>query len=133
MIVPKGRRLAQRTVQYVGLPLLGLLAYDVAVVILYQKGFLQWAALEQIPLSLFGSAIGVILAFRNSTSYARWWEARTLWGSIVNNARSWARLVTTTLRNPGDGSSGEFERTQRQMVYYQIAWAHALRQAPATA
>ncbi|RZU40825.1 bestrophin family protein [Edaphobacter modestus] len=129
MIVPKGRRLAQRTVQYVGLPLLGLLAYDVAVVILYQKGFLQWAALEQIPLSLFGSAIGVILAFRNSTSYARWWEARTLWGSIVNNARSWARLVTTTLRNPGDGSSGEFERTQRQMVYYQIAWAHALRQA----
>lgn len=128
MIVPRGRRLAQKTIQYVGMPLLGLLAYDVAVVLIYQMGYLKWAALEQIPLSLFGSAIGVILAFRNSTSYARWWEARTLWGAIVNNSRSWARLVTTTLRNPRDGSSGEFEQMQRQMVYYQIAWAHALRQ-----
>jgi len=128
MIVPRGRHLVLRTVQYVGLPLLGLLAYDVVIVILYQRGHIKWAALEEIPLSLFGSAIGVILAFRNSTSYARWWEARILWGSIVNNARSWARLATTALKKKGEDASGEFERTQKQMVYYQIAWAHALRQ-----
>ena len=128
MIVPRGRHLVARTVQYVGLPLLGLLAYDVVIVILYQRGYIKWAALEEIPLSLFGSAIGVILAFRNSTSYARWWEARTLWGAIVNNARSWARLATTALKKKGEDASGEFERTRKQMVYYQIAWAHALRQ-----
>lgn len=128
MIVPRGKHLVVRTVQYVGLPLLGLLAYDVVIVILYQRGYIKWAALEEIPLSLFGSAIGVILAFRNSTSYARWWEARILWGSIVNNSRSWARLVTTTLKKKREDASGEFERTQKQMVYYQIAWSHALRQ-----
>jgi ion channel-forming bestrophin family protein len=128
MIAPRGGRLALKTIQYVGVPLLGLLAYDVVIVIIYKAGYLHWSALEQIPLSLLGSAIGVILAFRNSASYARWWEARTLWGAIVNNARSWGRLVTTTLRKPQDCSSEEFERTQRQMVYYQIAWAHALRQ-----
>jgi putative membrane protein len=128
MIFPRGRRLALRTVQYVGLPLLGLLAYDVLIVLAYRHGHLQWAALEEIPLSLFGSAIGVILAFRNSTSYARWWEARTLWGSIVNNSRSWARLVTTTLRGRDASVSNEIEQTRRQMVYYQIAWVHALRQ-----
>jgi putative membrane protein len=115
-------------VQYVGLPLLGLLAYDVLIVVAYQHGHLQWAALEEIPLSLFGSAIGVILAFRNSTSYARWWEARILWGSIVNNCRSWARLVTTTLRSSDKAVSGEIEQMRRKMVYYQIAWVHALRQ-----
>jgi putative membrane protein len=128
MIAPRGGRLAVRTVQYVGLPLLGLLAYDVLIVVAYQHGYLQWAALEEIPLSLFGSAIGVILAFRNSTSYARWWEARTLWGSIVNNCRSWARLVTTTLRSSDKAASCEIEQTRRKMVYYQIAWVHALRQ-----
>ena len=127
MIVPRTRQLVLQTVQYVGLPLLGLLAYDIAVVVAYKKGYLQWAALEQIPLSLFGSAIGVILAFRNSTSYARWWEARTLWGTIVNNSRSWGRLVTTTLR-PKDGPANAASALQRQMVYYQIAWVHALRQ-----
>ncbi len=111
-----------------GLPLLGLLAYDVLIVIAYKHGYLQWAALEEIPLSLFGSAIGVILAFRNSTSYARWWEARILWGSIVNNCRSWARLVTTTLRSGDKAVSGEIEQMRRKMVYYQIAWVHSLRQ-----
>jgi ion channel-forming bestrophin family protein len=128
MIAPRGRHLVLRTVQYVGLPLLGLLAYDVLIVVAYQHGHLQWAALEEIPLSLFGSAIGVILAFRNSTSYARWWEARILWGSIVNNCRSWARLVTTTLRSSDKAVSGEIEQMRRKMVYYQIAWVHALRQ-----
>jgi putative membrane protein len=98
----------------------------VAIVLLYKAGHLQWAALEQIPLSLFGSVIGVILAFRNSTSYARGWEARTLWGSIVNNSRSWARMVTTVMRS--DSDHPEFVQFRQRMVYYQIAWVHALRQ-----
>jgi putative membrane protein len=126
MIVPQTRQLLLHTVLYVGLPLLGLIGYDVAIVLLYKAGYLQWAALEQIPLSLFGSVIGVILAFRNSTSYARWWEARTLWGSIVNNSRSWARTVTTVMRS--DGHQTDVAQFQQRMVYYQIAWVHALRQ-----
>jgi len=125
MIVPRGRKLIAQTLRYSGLPLLGLLAYDVLIVILYKKGYLQWAAFEQIPLSLFGSAIGVIVAFRNTSSYARWWEARTLWGAIVNNSRSWARLATTSL----DGESTEVAEARRRMVYYQIAWVYALRQS----
>ncbi len=126
MIVPRTRQLFLRTVQYVGLPLLGLFVYDVAIVLLYKTGYLQWAALEQIPLSLFGSVIGIILAFRNGSSYARWWEARTLWGAIVNNSRSWGRTVTTVMRS--DDHHPELTQTQQQMVYYQIAWVHALRQ-----
>lgn len=127
MIVPRTKQLVLHTIQYVGIPLVGLIAYDIAVVIVYRMGYLQWAALEQIPLSLFGSAIGVILAFRNSTSYARWWEARTLWGAIVNNSRSWGRLVTTTLR-PKIGSEASCAGARKELIYLQIAWAHALRQ-----
>lgn len=127
MILPRTRQLVLHTLRYVGLPLVGLLAYDIGIVVAYKMGYLQWAALEQIPLSLFGSAIGVVLAFRNSTSYARWWEARVLWGSIVNNSRSWARLVTTTMRNK-ENAGADLIEMRRRLVYYQIAWVHALRQ-----
>ncbi|MDE1175993.1 MAG: bestrophin family ion channel [Edaphobacter sp.] len=127
MIVPRTRSLVLHTISYVGLPLLGLLAYDILVVVAYRMGYLQWAAFEQIPLSLFGSVIGVILAFRNTSSYARWWEARTLWGSIVNNSRSWGRLVTTTMRTGPQNNAG-FAEQQNKLVYLQIAWVHALRQ-----
>jgi ion channel-forming bestrophin family protein len=97
-------------------------------VIAFKKGYLHWSALEQIPLSLFGSAVGVLLAFRNTTSYARWWEARTLWGSIVNNSRSWGRQVTTVMCAFESGDAATLHKMQRRMVYYQIAWVVSLRQ-----
>ena len=88
MIVPHGR-LLPRMLRYIGLPLLILLLYDLAVVVAYKLMHWEWLALPHIPLSLFGSAIGIIVAFRNQSAYARWWEARTLWGAVVNNSRSW--------------------------------------------
>jgi putative membrane protein len=126
MIVPRHKRLVLHTVRYVGWPLLGLLLYDILVVFVYKAGYLHWASLNQIPVSLLGSVISILVAFRNTTSYARWWEARTLWGSIVNNSRSWGRQVTTAMCRSDIPS--EIQQTQRRMVYYQIAWVHALRQ-----
>ncbi|MBS1821830.1 MAG: hypothetical protein JST61_07630 [Acidobacteria bacterium] len=127
MIAPGQRRLVLATLRYVGWPLLALLVYDITVVVLYKQGYLHWAALNLIPISLLGSVIGILVAFRNTTSYARWWEARTLWGAIVNNSRSLARQVTTAMRSAPGASASELHEMQRRMIYYQIAWAHALR------
>ncbi len=44
-----------------------------------------------IPLSIpaiLGTAVSLLLAFRTAQSYERWWEARTVWGAIVNDSRS---------------------------------------------
>jgi ion channel-forming bestrophin family protein len=113
---------------YVGRPLLILVLYDLAVVVAYQVRHWQWIALPHIPLALFGSAIGVILGFRNQSAYARWWEARTLWGAVVNNSRSWARQVLTSMLPSKSGEEAELKETQHRMVYLQIAYVHALRQ-----
>lgn len=55
------------------------------------------------PFSLIGIALAVFLGFRNNASYDRWWEARKLWGQLLNDARSLARqaltLRTTQLPN----------------------------------
>lgn len=117
-----------RLLTYVGMPLLLLLGYDVAVVVAYKVLHWDWVALPHIPLTLFGSAIGIIVAFRNQSSYARWWEARTLWGALANNSRSWARQVTTVMMPLSEAEAGELKVVQRRLVYYQIAYVHALRQ-----
>ncbi|MEI9981367.1 MAG: bestrophin family ion channel [Edaphobacter sp.] len=127
MIVPRSRQLGQM-LQYVGLPLLLLLLYDLAVVAAYKAMHWEWVALPHIPLSLFGSAIGIIIAFRNQSAYARWWEARTLWGALVNNSRSWARQVTTVMMPLHDAEASELKAHQKRMVYHEIAYVIALRQ-----
>jgi ion channel-forming bestrophin family protein len=127
MIVPRERQL-NRLVTYVGTPLLVLVLYDLAVVVAYKVLHWNWVALPHIPLSLFGSAIGIIVAFRNQSAYARWWEARTLWGGIVNNSRSLARQVTTVMMPLSDAEAEELKVVQRRLVYHQIGYAYALRQ-----
>ncbi len=127
MIVPRGRQIGQM-LQYVGRPLLILVVYDLAVVAAYKLLHWRWVASPHIPLALFGSAIGIIVAFRNQSSYARWWEARTLWGAIVNNSRSWARQVVTVMIPHPPGEEDELEEMERRLVYHQIAYVHALRQ-----
>src|SRR5271163_2845917 len=127
MIVPRSRQLTMM-LTYVGSPLLILVLYDLAVVVAYKVMHWNWVALPHIPLSLFGSAIGIIVAFRNQSAYARWWEARTLWGALVNNSRSWARQVTTVMMPLSEAEAGELKVVQRRLVYHQIAYVIALRQ-----
>jgi ion channel-forming bestrophin family protein len=127
MIVPRARQLS-RMLAYVGLPLLFLFGYDLAVVAVYKVLHWEWVALPHIPLTLFGSAIGIIVAFRNQSAYARWWEARTLWGALVNNSRNWARQVTTVMMPLSEAEAAELKMVQRRLVYYQIAYVIALRQ-----
>lgn len=127
MIVPH-RLHVWKLVRYIA-PALGILfAYDMLVVLLFYSGW-TWISLPHIPLSLFGTAIGVILGFRNNTAYQRWWEARILWGAIVNSSRSFARQ-TISMIMPADNSHPEREAIsliQRQIVQHQIAYVHALR------
>jgi len=127
VIVPRGRQLSRMLI-YVGRPLLILVLYDLAVVVAYKVFRWNWVAMPHIPLALFGSAIGIIVAFRNQSCYARWWEARTLWGALVNNSRSWARQVTTVMMPLNDAEAGELKECQRRLVYHEIAYVIALRQ-----
>jgi len=114
--------------QYIGKPLLLMAVYDTAVAVAYKAMHWDWIAFPHVPLALYGSAIGIVLSFRNNSSYARWWEARTLWGSIVNNSRSLARQVMTGMRASKPEDENDLKTMQRRIIYHQIAYVHALRQ-----
>lgn len=129
MIVPKSPQ-TFRMVRYVGWPVLALVAWDVVIVVAYKMLGWTWVGSKHVPLALYGSAIGIIVGFRNNSAYSRWWEARTLWGQIVNESRSLARQVCATMRaNPGThGDELEMAWMREKIVHYQIAFVHALRQ-----
>lgn len=44
---------------------------------------------------IFSFILTIVISFRVNSSYARWWEGRTLWGAIVNNCRNLALKFDT--------------------------------------
>src|SRR4051794_36065728 len=45
---------------------------------------------DLVPLGITGCILGLLLVFRSSAGYERWWEARKLWGGILNQSRGLA-------------------------------------------
>ena len=92
------------------------------------------ADLTTIPFSLMGLALGIFLGFRNNTSYDRFWEARKLWGALVNTTRSITRQILTLVNEPDASVAGnagspneEFLAYRREMVHRVVAYVHALK------
>ncbi len=55
---------------------------------LFERLFQQRLALEVAPFEFAGVALGLLLVMRTNAGYDRWWEARKLWGGIVNQSRN---------------------------------------------
>ena len=95
----------------------------------------EWFALKQLALpftivGVLGTALAIFLGFRNSASYGRWWEARQVWGNIVNSSRIFARLVFTFTDSHQHQENYQKERSEafkQSLINKQIAWVHALR------
>lgn len=80
---------------------------------------LQWKIqLNFVPFSLIGLTLAIFLGFRNSTSYARYWEARTLWGVLLNDSRSLVRQALTLVDDPSHA---------RGLAMYMAAFVHSVR------
>lgn len=118
-----------KVVQYVWAELVFSIIMAFSVFILQR---FEWS-FPTLPFSvaaILGSALAIFIAFRNNSSYSRWWEARTLWGGIVNSSRVLARLVITftdSHSNQAQFNQSRSENFKKEMVYALIAWVHALR------
>jgi len=126
-VILPGRAHVGHILRYVGKPLIWLLAWDVVVTafwyVIHPRLTAEFPAL---PLTLLGSAVAVYLSFRNTTAYARWWEARTLWGAMVNASRTLAREAGTMLPDRSVGATV----AHRQIAYVHALRMHLRRQAP---
>ena len=57
------------------------------------------------PFEYSGVVLGLLLVFRINSGYERWWEARKLWGGIVNQSRNLATIGLSYSVAPDDWRS----------------------------
>jgi putative membrane protein len=84
----------------------------------------------QIPPALptlMGTAIAFFIGFNNNQAYGRWWEARTIWGELVNNSREWARSIVSYTSIPANGTAEGLKQTQQKMIFRHLAFLYALQ------
>jgi len=79
-------------------------------------------SLTTIPFSLVGLALSIFLGFRNNACYDRWWEARKMWGALINTTRSLCRQVLTLVETGDDR-----DELVRQIIGYTYALKYHLR------
>jgi putative membrane protein len=118
-----------RVLHYVRTELIFSVAIAVTVLVLHKQGVTAISFPFSIA-AILGSALAIFIAFRNNSSYSRWWEARTHWGGIINASRVLARLIITFTDSHAYQQNYDKERSERfkrEMIYSLIAWVHALR------
>ncbi|MBD1384637.1 hypothetical protein IDJ75_05045 [Mucilaginibacter rigui] len=96
----------------------------VGLVVNYLTGHFR-NLIPQMPVAIptfIGTAISVILSFKISQSYDRWWEARKIWGSIVNESRTFVLQLQSFV-------SKDRQKEIRSVAYRQIAWCYSLGQS----
>lgn len=105
---------------------LDLIKWDILAIALYaifagsldHYGILQRISIPLAVSSLIATIVSLLLAFRTSQSYERWWEARLIWGAIVNDSRTLIRQVKTYL-----------PEEVNEFAHRQIIWCYALSES----
>lgn len=102
-----------------------LIVIILATVIYFIAGVVD-PYIPEMPLTIatfLGTGISVLLSFKMSQSYDRWWEARKIWGAIVNDSRSFVLQLQAFLKKE------ELKPHIRTMAYRQVAWCYSLGQS----
>lgn len=81
-------------------------------------------------VSILGISLSFLLSFRNSAAYDRWWEARRIWGDLMNETRTFAAQILTLIDikfdKEGKLNVEELKILQKEILYRQMAFNYAL-------
>jgi putative membrane protein len=83
-----------------------------------------------LPVSVVGTAVAFYVGFKNNQAYDRMWEARKIWGGIVNDSRSWGMMIdgfVTNLFVEEKATKGEIHQIKKRLIYRHIGWLYAHR------
>lgn len=114
---------------------LGKIKVELVLVVLYVVAFdlihrYFDAVAMNIPIAIpaiIGTVISLLLAFKSNQAYDRWWEARMIWGAIVNDSRTLLRQVIGFYKDPD--FSVEANEFKEDFARRQAAWCYSLAQA----
>lgn len=96
-----------------------LIGLAVLPTVLYQLFDLTWITIPWVVVALIGTASAFIVGFKNTQTYNRLWEARQIWGAIVNGSRTWGIMTKDFIKAD--------RQIHQQFIYRHCAWLTALR------
>ncbi|MBT8220555.1 MAG: hypothetical protein KJP00_12065, partial [Bacteroidia bacterium] len=108
------------------------LIYSIIIVALYHYFKVYWIELPWTPIALIGTAAAFVIGFQNNSAYGRIWEARKIWGGIVNTSRTFGMFLQDMVTNEHAEiplSKEELHHEVKALTYRHIAWMTALRHA----
>lgn len=90
----------------------------------------EYVLLSPVMITVLGTAISFFIGFINAQAYGRWWEARKIWGALVNDSRSFCRMVITFIssdKGQGDDNKSLMERLVKRQLAFLIILRDRLR------
>lgn len=112
--------------EFTGHHLYWLAAWMSIVTGLYYSTNWQFIAIPWLPLTLIGTAVAFYVGFKNNQSYDRLWEARKIWGAMVNDSRKFATMLKN-FRSDEPGAE-PYDDLRKQVIYRNIAWLYQVRE-----
>ena len=128
MIVTKGISLSN-LIKWTAHHIAWLLVLMGTIAALYYYDYLN-VKIPWLPVSVVGTAVAFYVGFKNNQAYDRMWEARKIWGGIVNDSRSWGMMVDGFVSNlfaEKKLSEKEIQAIKRRLIYRHIGWLYAHR------
>lgn len=80
----------------------------------------NWLAIPWVPVALIGTATAFISGFKNTQTYNRTWEARQIYGAIINSSRAFGIMTKDFVRT-------DKHELHKEIIYRHFAWLTALR------
>lgn len=118
-----------QTVNWTKKHIMIFLIFDTIPVVLFHLFDIQWLHIPWQPISLIGIAVAFYLGFKNNSSYDRLWEARKIWGGIVNTSRAFTVMIREFINNDETAtklSGEELKGLKKRVVHRHVAWLRAL-------
>ena len=106
-----------------------LVAGSSIIAYLYAANFISFS-IPWVAISIIGTAVAFYVGFKNNQAYDRMWEARKIWGGIVNDSRAWGMMVdgfVTNLFVKDKLGAEEIQLIKRRLIYRHIGWLYAHR------
>lgn len=111
--------------------------FDISVILFYailiatadQYGVLAEISVPLGVSAIIGTALSLLVAFRTAQAYERWWEARIVWGAIVNDSRTLIRQVKQFVDDTPEGKNVVQSFANRQIIWC-YALGESLRRLP---
>ena len=128
MIITKGVnivRFFQVTWKYIII----LILFNTCVAALYYFNIIQ-LYIAWLPVSVIGTAVAFYVGFKNNNAYDRLWEARKIWGGIVNDSRSWGMMIDSYVNDlftKEKGHEDVIKKAKKRLIYRHIAWLYMHR------